>query len=124
MTVEFDIPIRLRSGLNCREHWAVKAKRVREERLATAVWMRPILRLAPHQVPPVTLAPPFVVTITRVGPRRMDDDNVAGGAKGVRDEIARQLGVNDGDTDAVRFVYGQRLGPYGVRVRIQAGGAP
>ncbi len=58
------------------------------------------------------------VTFTRVGPRRLDSDNVQGTLKGIRDEVAKQLGVDDGD---MRFVWGyaQEIGEYAVKVLIE-----
>lgn len=40
---------------------------------------------------------PAVVTITRVGPRPLDPDNLAGACKHAQDGIAAALGVDDGD---------------------------
>ena len=39
---------------------------------------------------------PIVVTITRLGPRALDSDNLASSGKHVRDAIATWLGVDDG----------------------------
>jgi hypothetical protein len=68
---------------------------------------------------------PLVVELTRISFGRLDDDNLRQALKGVRDEIAWQLGVNDRDP-IVRWDYehpGQEHGPRGyaaVRVRIRA----
>lgn len=47
--------------------------------------------------------PPYLVTITRYGPSRMDDDGNAAALKYVRDGIARGLGIDDGDEARIRF---------------------
>lgn len=92
------VPVRTH-GPNAREHWRVKAKRVQAERHATA-WM---LRNVPR--PPI----PCSVRLTRVGPSNgFDDDNLVGAMKGVRDEIAAWLGVDDRHHRQVRYVYDQR----------------
>ena len=59
----------------------------------------------------------MVVKITRLGPRRLDDDNLAACCKYVRDAIAAKVGVDDGDA-RYTWVYEQRIGPYGVEVEM------
>lgn len=101
------IPIRTSSGLNAREHFAVRAKRVRKERAAVA-WM-----LMGAKKPPL----PCSVLLTRVAPSSgLDDDNLAGALKSVRDEVARWLGVDDRHRQQVRYRYSQRRGPWGVTI--------
>lgn len=92
------IPLRTGTGLNDRHHWRVKAKRVKKEREATA-WA-----LAGKQ-PPVM---PCTVLLTRVGPSNgLDDDNLRGSLKAVRDQVAAWLGVDD-RSPLVKWEYGQR----------------
>ncbi len=107
--IEFTIPgLRLKS-LNSREHWRVKAKRVKGERSA-------VIQFIPREA---LMAPfPSSVTITRIGPRRLDSDNAVGSAKHVRDQIAGCLGVDDGDP-SITWIVNQEKGPFGVRVRIE-----
>ena len=65
--------------------------------------------------------PPLVITITRIGPRELDSDNLAGSAKHVRDGIADWLGINDRDK-RLQWRYEQEKqgkGVYGVRIRVQ-----
>ena len=112
MTIVLDIPgMRIKSGLNEREHWGARKKRIDQEK--KTIWA------AMRHHPFHGLVPPFLVTLTRIGPRRMDDDNVAGGFKSVRDQIAKDLRVDDGDTDLIGFVCTQQRGPYGVRITIE-----
>lgn len=62
------------------------------------------------------------VTIVRVGPGRtpLDDDNLVGSAKHVRDGIALALGRDDGDTKAYKWIVKQEQGPaFGIRVTIE-----
>lgn len=86
------VPLRLVSETNQREHWRVRAKRRKAQREATQWAWRMQRVLGPMPSPPCT------VTITRCAPRMLDDDNAVGSVKGVRDELADILGVNDNDS--------------------------
>ncbi len=114
--VAFTVPLRTVPGLNARENPFVRAKRVKAERAAISRGLRKALgcdRWACSGV--VSL--PAVVTLTRVGPRPCDSDNLAGAMKAVRDSVAAFLGVDDG-ADWVEWRYRQERGEWGVRVEI------
>lgn len=68
-------------------------------------------------------SPPLTVTITRIAPCELDDDNVVGSAKGVRDSVAKWLGVDDRTKrSGVAWRYEQTRGrprEYGVGIRIE-----
>ena len=75
------------------------------------------------------LKPPLTISLTRIGPRRLDPDNLAGSFKGVQDGVALALGVDDGD-ERVTWSYGQRRATageprtvrgYGVVIEIRKG---
>lgn len=86
--------------MNVREHWRVRAKRVKAERESTA-WV-----LTRQSKP----ALPCTVSFTRVGPSNgLDDDNLSSGFKGIRDEIAKWLGIDDRDP-RVKWECDQRRG--------------
>ena len=105
-------PIRIESEANRREHWAARHRRAKAQRAAIGA----ALLLAGQ--PP---SPPLVVVLTRIGPKLLDTDNLAGGFKAVRDAIAEWLGVDDGPTSRVEWRYEQRRGKrgeYWVEVRI------
>jgi hypothetical protein len=92
------VPIRTVPGLNVREHFAVRAKRVKAERTATAT------ALYGKPKPPI----PCSVRLTRVAPSAgVDDDNLVGAA---------WLGVDDKHRNQVRYVYEQKRGPWGVEI--------
>lgn len=98
------IPIKTVTGLNSREHWRTRAARVKAERAAVALIVKPV----PH---------PCIVRMVRLSTRLCDDDNLQGALKAVRDEIARISGVDDGPTGPIRWVYAQEVckrGAYGV----------
>lgn len=102
------IPIKTVSETNQREHWASRHRRRKSQRWAA--WCH----TPGHPVP-------CVVTLTRVAPRSLDDDNLRGALKAVRDGIADRLGVDDADP-RVEWRYGQRKGEprqYGVEVELE-----
>jgi len=103
--------LRLVSEANARGSWHAGAARAAEQRRAT--W----LALRPHR--PVGL--PCIVRIIRVAPKALDDDNAARAAKGVRDEIAAWLGVDDADPRVSWCVAQQRGGvrEYAVRIIVR-----
>jgi len=116
MNIVFDAPIKVISEANSRDHWAVKSKRRRQQQQTMTGMLMNALQGRKVQLP-------CVVKLTRVGPRLMDDDNWINGAKGIRDAIARKLGVDDGDP-RIKFEYeqcpiGERS--YNVIVEIRAG---
>lgn len=64
---------------------------------------------------------PVLVTLTRISPhhQELDDDNLYASLKAVRDQVAEELGVDDGDKSRIRFEPKQERGPWGVRITIQ-----
>lgn len=106
MTV--DLPLRIASVANLREHWAAKAKRTKAHRTAA-------LAIKPHPLP-------CVVTLTRIAPRALDDDNLRSAFKALRDGIADRLGIADNDP-RVEWRYAQERGKpkeYAARVEIES----
>ena len=91
-----EVPTRLVSEANTRTHWRAKAKRVASQRLIT----KAVLSGVPRPALPVA------VLLTRVAPGELDDDNLSGACKAVRDEVAAWLGIDDRDP-RVFFVYEQ-----------------
>lgn len=77
---DLSLPIHVVSEANERGDWHAGAKRTREHRNLVRLALRTIPR------PPSTL--PLVVTLERVAPLPLDDDNLARGLKAVRDEVA------------------------------------
>lgn len=104
------VSIRTAPGMNVREHHMKRATRVKKERRQTA------LVLLACERPPL----PCRVLLTRIAPSNgLDDDNLAGSLKGVRDQIAEWLGVDDRHRDRVAYRYAQERGPWGVRITFQ-----
>ena len=99
------VPIRTAPGLNAREHHHDRAKRVRKEREAVAWMLKGVKR------PSL----PCSVRLTRIAPSNgLDNDNLVGSVKAVRDQVAEWLGVDDRHSDQVRYVYAQQRGTWGV----------
>lgn len=102
-TVLLRLPIRVESESNARGHWAAKHRR-------TAATRGPVALLARPQVS--GLVGPWSVLMTRVAPRKLDDDNLRGALKAARDGVADALGVDDAD-DRVTWQYDQRRAEQG-----------
>lgn len=109
------VPIRTVSVANTREHWARKARRANAERVAVSLMLRPLLRDKPAGT-----WLPCTVTLTRIAPRELDDDNAVRACKAVRDQVACEICVDDRDP-RVRWRYAQRRGrvrEYAVEITI------
>lgn len=122
-SVRVTLAIRTISENNAREHWASRAKRRKDQRAVVHLVLPMHLRKCKPEAP-------YVITLTRVAPRRLDSDNLQGALKAVRDQVAAELGINDGDEahewrynqrhyDRVRREPGLQVGGYGVEVRIE-----
>lgn len=112
--MRFTIPIRLPSLNNARLHWRRMDTLKRKQKDAVKMCLVNHINSTGERIPPV----PLVVLITRAGPRRLDDDNLAGACKYVRDQIAREVGVDDG-SNLYEWRYAQKVSKtYGVEVEI------
>lgn len=115
-TIDFQAPIKTISEANQREHWSVKNKRKNLQQLE-------MLAALQNNLTGKKLSPPYVVKLIRIAPKALDTDNLAGAFKHVRDAIARKLGVDDGDTEKVTWIYDQmpvRIHQYSVKVEIRS----
>jgi hypothetical protein len=92
------LPLRTVSLANQREHWGKKARRAKSERQAAYL-------LTNGKLP----TPPCVVKLVRVAPRGLDDDNLRGSMKSIRDGVADRLGIDDRDPSVV-WEYDQQRG--------------
>lgn len=114
LSIAIFLPIRIHSEANERAHWSTKSARHAKQKQELKVeWYR----LTRNAVVPF----PCVVKFTRIGQKAFDSDAVVIGCKWVRDAICECLGVDDGDTERIRFEYGQEVTgkrEYGVRVEV------
>lgn len=105
---------RVVSEMNQRGHWAERHRRfvMQKNHLIAVIYDW-------RQFP---FAFPVCVTFVHVG-RAMDDDNLAGSFKGLRDAFAEWVQVDDADP-RITWKYEQRKGtPAGVEIRIETLGA-
>lgn len=108
--VRFDL--RTMNPLNRREHWTARSKRVKAERKVTALALRNMA------IPTL----PAVVTLTREAVRAMDTDGLAASFKGVRDQIADWLQIDDANP-LIEWRYAQRKAKgFHVLIEIQGKG--
>lgn len=108
--------MRLVNISNTREHWSKRAKRTSAQRFAA--WAATLKAIGTSDI-----APPYVCTIVRIGPGKMDRSNIYVAAKACEDGICDALGVNDGDEANWTLTCTQEKpakgGPkYGVRVEL------
>lgn len=88
-TIVVAIPgLRLVSEANTCEHWRTRARRTKEQKSMVTMVLRSLIAEPPR--------PPVDVVIVRVGPGHLDDDNLQGSGKHVRDAVAKWIGIDDG----------------------------
>lgn len=106
--IRVELPIKIVSVANLREHWSTRAARAKLHRGTASTML--------HAWGPPVL--PVTVTMTRVGARTLDTDNLSSGCKAARDGIADWLGVDDADP-RVTWIYAQTKGKrYGLILEI------
>ena len=111
--IEVFLPIRVVSVANLREHWSARARRAKLHRV-TAKSMLSQAAVRPEL--------PITIALTRLGPGKMDGDNLQSGCKAARDGIADWLGQDDADP-RITWTYAQqqgKAGEYGLVVRVAA----
>lgn len=99
-------------------------KRQRSETmLFLASLPKPPLYLEPQRVGDPPPANRITVTLTRISPGRLDqEENLTGGFKAVKDSIAAWCGIRDDSDSRFTWLYGQQgcpLKQFGVRVEIE-----
>ena len=109
------LPIKVVSEANVRECWQAKLRRKKSQRGIVKIglynWHR---SLREHKGA-------FVVTLTRIGVRTLDGDNLQRSMKAVRDQVAEACGVDDG-AERIQFEYGQERGKlkeYAIRIGVE-----
>lgn len=114
--IAFELPIRTISLTNARGHWA-KRHALRQQQRQVAYAMTCSKTFRKERTLPAT------ITLTRIAPRRLDDDNCVSALKSVRDGIADAFDRDDGD-DGFTWRYDQEnRSDYAVRVKIETNGA-
>jgi hypothetical protein len=119
-SIEVDLPVRIVSEMNGRDHWTKVHKRSKDHHHAVFYTLVPFKKLLGMIAGSDER---IVVTFTRLGPGHFDSDNLASGFKFCRDEVAKMLGINDGD-ERFDWRYEQvSARMHSARVRIEEEGA-
>lgn len=103
--MKYRINMKTKRGGNNREHWRTRHRRVKRERGQVALACRDLVGRFPRGAE-------LLVLLVRVAPGTLDDDNLRGSLKAVRDEVARLLGRSDDAKAGVVWDYGQRSEGY------------
>lgn len=109
-----------KSEPNERCHWAVRHRRFRKqaEAVLAALWEhRTRLSAIGREIADHNAR--VEVTFTRHGKGTLDDDNIRPAFKGIRDELARLLEVDDGHA-GIKWEYAQRRGEPAVTISIRS----
>lgn len=88
--IEFEIPIATVSESNRRGHWRKHATRHKQQRAIAKAFTRSWCDAGMKHA---TFG--WTITLVRLSPRLLDDDNLQGALKHVRDGIADAIGIND-----------------------------
>lgn len=107
-----EVPIHTVSEANTRGHWGAKNARAQDQRETIKLVASAHLRAS-------ALPRNLVVKLVRIGVGHLDDDNLRGAFKAIRDGLADFIGIDDKHVDLVRYEYGQEKcprGEWGVRV--------
>lgn len=106
------VPVRTVSESNVRTHWSKRHARVRDQRKVTDALLRTTFGLCQQA--------PVCVRLVRIAPRELDDDNLRGALKAVRDSVAAWVGLDD---RYLRFDYAQerstKVRTYAVRIELE-----
>lgn len=110
--LEIELPIKVISEANSRGHWGGRASRFKKQRLDVRLTCNRAIKPLPDNAT-------AIVTLTRLGKRTLDTDNLSGAFKAIRDEIAAMMGIDDG-SERIEWRYRQ-LYPleYGIRIKIE-----
>lgn len=114
--LDFRVPIKTVSEMNRRDHWAVKNDRKKSQQEEIMIALQNNLVGRKVQLP-------CVVKLIRIGPRKLDQDNLASSLKFLIDAIAQKLGVDDGDETKVSWQISQMpvgIRDYAVKVSIES----
>lgn len=116
MSLELQIPVKIISEANNFEHWTDKRNRKVSQQVEVMAELRKALEGR-------RVALPCIITLTRIGPKSLDPDNLANGFKAVQDAIAKVLNFDDGDVTKVRWLYDQTpitRRSYSIKIKIES----
>ena len=88
------IPLRIVNENNLRTHWAVKARRTKEQRMIVTGCLNGLGGISRGAL--YSAAMRHTLTLTRIAPRMLDgSENLPNAFKATVDAIAKYLGIND-----------------------------
>lgn len=112
--VTIEAPIKVISEANSRGHWAKGYKRGAGQRIEMQYYWRQALKGR-------KVSPPCTVRLTRIACGvELDDDNLRRAFKAIRDQIAAEIGIDDG-SKLILFEYDQEIihkRQYSIRVEV------
>jgi hypothetical protein len=97
--MKIELPIKVISEANQREHWRVKYSRKKAQQRDFSIFWK--MCCAPDR-----FNFPVKVIFTRHASRLLDSDNLAGSFKHVRDALCKIIGIDDGASQ-ISFEYQQ-----------------
>ncbi|WP_293000060.1 hypothetical protein [Nevskia sp.] len=108
--LSIELPLKVISALNAREHHMARSRRVKAERKAVGL----VLQSKPRPALPIS------VHLVRRSPRTLDShDNLCSAFKGTVDEIARVFGIDDrSDLMSVTYAQEKTKAAHGIRIVI------
>lgn len=106
--IELTLPVKLVSEANSHTHWRNRQMRAKGHRSTARNVLLTVFPASPMWGE-VANGCSLRVTLTRIAPRSLDCDNLAGSGKHVRDGVADALGIDDRDP-RVKWLYAQRKG--------------
>lgn len=110
--IDFLAPIQTVSEMNQREHWRIRYERKKSQQQELAVAWNQNLKGRAIELP-------CTVKLTRIAPKKLDVDNLAGAMKFCQDYVAFRLGCDDGDESRVTWIYDQvPIGTHDYAVKI------
>lgn len=107
-TLTLTLPIETQTESNAKGHWRPKAKRAAHQRSLTVLLTMPLVAKVRRQLLKDSVSS-VTVTLTRISPLELDDDNLSSAFKHVRDGVADALGIDDRDR-RVQWLYAQTKG--------------
>lgn len=116
------LPLETQTESNAKGHWRPKAARAAHQRSVTVLATMPLVAKVRRQLEKGAISA-VTVTLTRISPLELDDDNLSSAFKHVRDGVADALGIDDRDR-RVRWLYAQRKGAVrerAVHLEVEAG---
>lgn len=116
MIAKFTIPHHLESASNSRDH---KWEKARKTKAGVSLGWTAAAKLHSQMRQVSLVAERRRILFVRIGKKKLDDDNIRGAFKSIRDGIAKFFEVDDGDTARWQWEYAQEKGEHAIRVEYE-----